>query len=165
MNLILVAAVSDNGVIGRDGKMPWHISEDLKRFKTSTMRHPVIMGRRTFESIYQSLGKPLFGRLNMVLSRKDLGYGGIHVARSMEEAIEGLEKGQPFHEGIDYGSAYIIGGGMVYREAVDLVSQMEITHVHRVVEGDTFLDINWKDWRPVDVDDRGDYSFVGYVRR
>lgn len=113
-----------NRVIGVDGGMPWHLPADLKHFKKVTMGHPVVMGRRTFDSI----GKALPGRRNFVLSRSlDSAPSGCEVAGSLDEALEKL----------DSGPVMVIGGGELYRTALPVASRMELTFIDAAPEGDT----------------------------
>lgn len=122
--LVLIAAMGKNRVIGVDGGMPWHLPADLKHFKAVTMGHPVLMGRRTFESI----GKALPGRRNVVLSRSlDPAPDGCEVAGSLAEALTVL----------DPGPVMVIGGGELYRSALPLASRMELTFIDAAPEGDT----------------------------
>ena len=132
----LVAAVSLNGVIGAQGKLPWHLPEDLKHFKRLTLGHPVIMGRRTWES----LGKPLPGRENIVVSRK-AGFEapGASVASTLEAAVA-LCMGEAV--------AYVIGGAELYAAALPLADGLVLTEIHQDYEGDTrFPDWDRKAWR------------------
>ena len=123
--IYLVAAVARNGVIGAGGKLPWHLPEDLARFKKLTLGHPIIMGRRTWES----LGRPLPGRENIVISRKP-GFeaAGASVAASMEGAIA-LCAGEPV--------AFVIGGAEIYAAALPLADGLVMTEIDRDYEGDT----------------------------
>lgn len=122
--IVLVAAMGRNRVIGVDGGMPWHLPADLKHFKTVTMGHPVVMGRRTFESI----GKALPGRRNVVLSRSLVpAPEGCELAASLDEALDGL----------DAGPLMVIGGGELYRAALPHAARMELTFVDAAPEGDT----------------------------
>ncbi|MDR0688189.1 MAG: dihydrofolate reductase [Prevotellaceae bacterium] len=160
--LSLLVAVADNGVIGNGNRLPWHISEDLKRFRQLTTGHTVIMGRKTFESI----GKPLRGRKNVVISRamQVAPAENLTVARSLQEALQAAQGD---------GEAFIIGGGSIYRQAMPLAQRMHVTHVHANVEGDTlFPEISGEDW--VQTEGSGvmacsksglRYSFATYVRK
>ena len=132
----LIAALADNGVIGRDNGLPWHIPEDLKHFKTLTLGKPVIMGRKTFESI----GKPLKGRSNIIVSRnKNLLIEGAEVVASLEEA---MARAKEFGQEI-----MIIGGAQVYAEALPKAERLYLTFVHTKAEGDTFFpDFATADW-------------------
>ena len=123
----LVAAVAANGIIGRDGKLPWHIPEELKHFKRLTLGHPVIMGRRTWES----LKGPLRERENIVVTRTP-GYEarGASVASSLEGALA-LCLGEPV--------AFVIGGTQLFEESMPLAAGMVITEIQRDYEGDTWF--------------------------
>ena len=131
--IVLVAAMGKNRVIGVDGGMPWHLPADLKHFKAVTMGHPVVMGRRTFESI----GKALPGRRNVVLSRSlDLVPTGCELADSLDDALGRL----------DPGPVMVIGGGELYRAALPRAVRMELTFVDAAPDGDTYF----PDWRHAD---------------
>lgn len=127
--IVIVAAVAENGVIGRDGDMPWKLSSDLKRFKAITMGKPVVMGRKTFDSI----GKPLPGRPNIVISRSEALIDGATVTPGLGAA---LEKAASLVEG-DNLEICVIGGGEIYRHAMERADRLEITHVEGRVDGDT----------------------------
>ena len=159
MNFALVVAVAENGVIGVDGAIPWDYPEDLKRFKKLTTGHPVIMGRRTYESIVSRLGRPLPDRLNIVLSRQDLSLpsGGVQ-ARSVEEAIELAEE-------TDSEVAYVIGGAAVYEAFLPLADRLYRTEIHDTYEGDTeFPEWDPSAWVEVEREDHEELSFVVYER-
>lgn len=135
----IVAAVADNGVIGSNSKMPWRLSTDMKRFKRLTMGKPVVMGRKTFESI----GKPLPGRLNVVVTRQP-GFRpeGVAVAASLDAALAMAA------EAADKGEVVVAGGGEIYAAAIGLADRLYITHVAARPEGDTrFPDIDPAVWR------------------
>ncbi len=126
--LELVAALSENGVIGRAGQIPWHLGEDLQHFKAVTLNHPVIMGRRTFESI----GKVLPHRRNVLISSTFTAeVEGLEVVKTLAEA-RALLASEPL-------SLMIIGGAGLYAEALPLCSRLHLTRLHREVEGDTFF--------------------------
>jgi dihydrofolate reductase len=127
VKIALVAAVAENGVIGREGGLPWRLPEDLKFFKRLTTGHTVIMGRRTWDE----LGKPLPNRRNIVVTRnRSREFPGAERAASLAEALA-LASGDD--------QVFIIGGGEIYRQALPLADRMYLTHVHAVVEGDTFF--------------------------
>lgn len=129
--LTLVVAVAENGVIGRDGGLPWHLSSDLKRFKADTLGKPVIMGRRTF----QSIGKPLPGRHNIVVTRdRDFRADGVTVAASVEAALA-LAHDSAAASGA--GDIAVIGGGDIYRQVFDAADRIILTHVMANPDGDT----------------------------
>ncbi|WP_349357626.1 dihydrofolate reductase [Stappia sp.] len=165
--LVLVAAVGENGVIGADGDMPWRLSTDLKRFKRLTLGHPVIMGRKTFESI----GRPLPGRANIVVTRDAAwAHEGVETVASLDAAIA-LAGAQARAEGT--GAVMVIGGGEIYAATLPLADRLEITRVHLAPEGDThFPRIDPGMWREVarETPERGakdsaDVTFLTYRRR
>jgi dihydrofolate reductase len=140
----LIAAVAANGVIGAGGAMPWRLSTDLRRFKALTIGHPVIMGRATFESI----GKPLPGRVNIVVSGQD-GFApeGVTLASSPEAALERGRSAAP-DAGVD--TVFVIGGARLYAATLPSADTLHITHVEASPEGDTwFPAIDPAVWEPV----------------
>ena len=141
MRLSLIVAMSQNGVIGRAGQLPWHLSADLKRFKRLTMGHHMVMGRKT----YQSIGRPLPGRTSIVLTR-DLSYRApeVIVAHSLDDALR--------LAGED-GEVFVIGGAAIYRMAMPRADRMYVTHIHAAVEGDAvFPPVTWNDWKLIQDD-------------
>ena len=133
--MIAIAAMSRNRVIGVDGRIPWHISEDLKFFKRTTLGHIIVMGRKT----YDSLGKPLPGRENWVVSR-EANIEGVTLFRSFD-AIE---------EPADGRRLYIIGGAQLYAALLPHCSELLLTRIDREVEGDTFFpELSPLDWREI----------------
>ena len=166
IRLSLIAAVAENGVIGAGDRMPWRLSSDLKRFKSITTGKPVVMGRKTFETI----GKPLAGRLNIVVSRKtDFASDGVVLAPSLEAAL--IKAGEKARVSADR-EIMVIGGGEIYREAIDLADRLYITHVEAAPEGDThFPPIDHGLWRatvsehtPAGPKDSAATTFVIYER-
>jgi dihydrofolate reductase len=129
----IIAAVAENGVIGESGAMPWRLSTDLRRFKALTLGKPVVMGRRTFESI----GKPLPGRANFVVSRRQ-GYRpeGVTVAASLDAALAGA-RAAASEAGLD--EVFVIGGGEIYAAAMPHADRLHITHVAARPAGDTLF--------------------------
>ena len=164
--LALVVAVAKNGVIGMEGGMPWHLSTDLKRFKRDTMGKPCIMGRRTFESI----GKALPGRLNIVISRAEFTADDTVHATSIDAALF-LAEGWAKEHGSD--EICVVGGGQMYRETMHLASKLYVTHVMAEPDGDTrFPDITEAEWEPVHREeipkgekDSAETLYVVYERR
>ena len=165
-SLSLIVAMAENNCIGKDNKMPWHISEDLKRFKALTMGAPVIMGRNTFESILGYFRKPLPGRENIVISRS--GYTppegmDVHVFPTPEEAIDyALTRTTE--------EVFIIGGAQIYTQTLDKADIIHLTKVHKAVEGDAFFpDLNMNDWEETTREDHLDhdppYSFLTLKRK
>lgn len=155
----LIYAVSENHVIGNGDKLPWHLPADFRHFKELTTGHTVIMGRRTF----QSIGRPLPGRQNIVLTR-DLAYKaeGIDVAHSLDEAIDKAEDD----------SVFVIGGANVFAEALPLATRIYETRVNTSVVGDVLFDPDLSHWLEeseeihlADEHHEYDYSFITYVRQ
>jgi len=162
MNVALIAAVAENGVIGSDGEMPWHYPADLARFKQTTMGHPVVMGRTTYEAIAARLGGPLPGRTNVVLSRRgslDLPDGAVH-ARSGEAAIEAAAEAL---DG-DTDTVYVVGGASVYEQFLERADELRITEIPEEPDGDTRFPEFGDGWRVVDRETEGELSFVTYRR-
>ncbi len=128
---IIVAVAGKKRVIGSSNKIPWYIPGELKRFKEITMGHPIIMGRKTHESI----GKPLPGRTNIVITtHPDYQALGCIVVHSLEEALR-FAQGKPF----DSEEVFIIGGGQIYAEALPLADKLYLTYIDKEIEGDVFF--------------------------
>ena len=167
MNIVLVAAVGKNGVIGRAGGMPWRLRSDLQHFKKLTLNKPVVMGRKTFVSI----GRPLPQRTNIVITRDaNFAAPGIVTAPSFEAALA-LAREDAGKRGTD--EIMVIGGSEVFAAAMPLAARLEITHVHSDTEGDvTFPPIDPKVWReasrtehPAGPHDEAAFDVAVYVRR
>ena len=143
MTVSLIVAVSSNGVIGRDGGLPWRLSADLRHFKRTTMGHHLIIGRRTWEEV----GKPLPGRTMVVLTRdRCFSADGVKVVHSLEEALA-VARGDD--------EPFIAGGAQIYRMALEagLVDKIYLTRVHALIEGDTlFPQIDLDEWELVSED-------------
>ncbi len=160
MIISIIVAVAENNAIGYDNHLLWHISEDLKRFKSLTTGHHIIMGRKTYESV----GKPLPGRINIVISRQaNYNVEGCLVAKSLEEALE-LAK-------LD-SEVFIIGGGEIYKQSLQIADKVYLTRVHAGFAGDTFFpELNLSEWstecitkgKPANDDGLG-YTFINLVR-
>jgi dihydrofolate reductase len=130
----IVAALGRDRVLGKDNQLLWHIPDDLKRFKQLTLGHPVVMGRKTFESILLSLGKPLPGRTNIVVTRDSAwAHEGAVAAVSIQNAVE-QAKAAPGGEEIIIG-----GGGEIYRQSLPLVDKLYLTLIEDDTEGDSFF--------------------------
>jgi dihydrofolate reductase len=144
MKIVLVAAIGENGVIGRDGALPWRLKSDLQHFKKLTVGKPVIMGRKTFFSI----GKALPQRTNIVLTRDlSLAAPGAVLATSLDAALA-YARNDAEQRGVD--EIMVIGGSDVFEATMPMAARLEITHVHSKVEGDaTFPPIDPKVWREV----------------
>ena len=129
MKLSHIVALSENRVIGIENRLPWQLPEDLKRFRALTQGHPVIMGRKTFESI----GKLLPKRVNIIVTRqKNYSVEGALIAHSLEEALR-FAREAPGNEEV-----FLIGGGEIFRESVEMVEKLYLTWVHTELQGDAF---------------------------
>ncbi len=155
MKLIIIAAHDPNLVIGKDGALPWHYSEDLKFFKRTTLGSPIIMGRVVFEELNE---KPLPGRENVVLSRSKT-YDHVKTFTSIEEAINHFS---------DHDKVFIIGGAEIYRQTIDRVDELIITEIKKEYDGDTFFVDYRKDvgntWKEVWRESNEEMNFVKYKR-
>lgn len=167
MKCSMIVAMSENRVIGINNKLPWYLPNDLKYFKQVTMGKPIIMGRKTYESI----GKPLPGRANIVITRNTQWQAeGVKVAHSLEQAIALAEA----ISNIDGQSeVMIIGGDQIYKACLPQVDRVYLTKVHAEVQGDAwFPEVDWSSWQEVgreDLQAEGanpyDYSFIVYDRQ
>ena len=136
LDVTMVVARARNGVIGNKGALPWHISDDLKRFKALTTGHTVVMGRKTWDSLPR---KPLPGRVNVVVTRQaDWRAEGAITASSLGQATAGTS-----------GTVMVIGGAEIYERALPMATRIELTEVHTKVDGDTRLDPFGPDWAEV----------------
>jgi len=162
LTIALIAAVAANGIIGRDGEMPWHLPADLDHFKQTTMDHPVVMGRRTYDSIASQLGGPLPGRTNIVLSRSDPELGGdVVVVDSIDAAIDAASAAEKTTE-----TVYIIGGATVYEQFLPQADRLVLTELEASYEGDTaFPAFDHTVWEEVDREERDGFAFVTYERQ
>ena len=152
--LSIIVAHDKNLVIGNNGTLPWRIPEDLKHFKQTTMGSPLLMGRGVFEELNC---KPLPGRDNYVLTSRN--YDNVICFKSIPEAVEFLQK---------YDKVFVIGGGEIYRQMLDMANELIVTEIHAEYDGDTFFpeyrnDIGQK-WIETKRTDFSDYSFVTYKR-
>ncbi len=167
MKIVLVAAIGDNSVIGRDGQLPWHLKSDLQHFKKVTLNRPVIMGRKTHEFI----GRVLPDRTNIVLTR-DLGLvaRGAVLATSLDAALA-YARADASKRGVD--EIMVIGGGDIFSATISIAERLEITHVHASPEGDAlFPPIDPEAWQEVSreehfagPDDDADFSLATYTKR
>lgn len=166
----LIFAMAENRCIGKNNQMPWHIPEDLKRFKTLTMEHPVIMGRRTFESILGYLKKPLPGRESIIVTRNPQTlYPDTPILQTgtIEQAIE-IGHTIAKDKGLD--EIFIIGGAQIYTQSLAFANRLYITKVHREIAGDAFFpaidDTDWEESECLSHEDHDPpYSFVTLERR
>lgn len=165
MRISIIVAVAENGIIGREGALPWRLSDDLRRFKQLTMGHTIIMGRRTWESI----GRALPGRRTVVVSRRAdfrTNVDGVATTTNLGHALE-IAAATGDEE------TFITGGAELYRESLGRANRLYLTRVCATVEGDTlFPDIEWKNWQLVESEDHEAnekneyaYRFETYDRR
>jgi dihydrofolate reductase len=166
MNITLVAAISENGVIGRGNALPWRLKSDMAHFRTITMGKPVVMGRKT----YLSIGKPLAGRTIIVVSRdRAFASPGLLVAASLDAAIA-TAHGDALRRGVE--SIIVAGGADIYAQAMPLAARLDITYIHRAVDGDAYFPtIDGRVWheiardeRAAAADDDAAFAFVTYER-
>ena len=149
LDLVVVAAVAENGVIGDAGGMPWHYPADLAHFKRLTTGHPVIVGRKTYESIAARVGGPLPGRTSVVLTTRDLDLPEGAVAANDLDGAVALAAADAADRGVD--EAYVIGGAAVYEQFLDRADRMVLTEVPKRPDGDTrFPDWDADAWREAD---------------
>lgn len=144
IELAVIVAAAQNGVIGRNNTLPWHLPEDLRYFKRTTMGKPIVMGRKTYESI----GRPLPGRTNIVVTRSSQWSAeGVNVVHSLGDALS-LAQDVAANEGAQ--ELMVIGGAEIYRTALLAADRLYLTEVHAEVEGDAYLpQIDWTAWREV----------------
>jgi dihydrofolate reductase len=156
---IIIAAIAKNGVIGRaDKQMPWHDSEEFKHFKQTTYGYPIIMGRKTFES----LGKPLKGRVNIVITKNmnwKSGFEEVLIYPSLEEAIQ-------YCDGSSFEKIFITGGGELYKQAISVVDEMIISYMNFEAEGEVFFpEFDKSKWSVASKERKEKFEIVYYVRK
>jgi len=160
MIISLIAALDKNMLIGADNGMPWHLPADFKHFKEITMGKPVVMGRKTFESI----GRPLPGRQNIVISRKGFSADGVKTADSIDSALQLVS---------DEEEIMIIGGANIYKQMIEKADRLYLTHVDAVCEGDAwFPEYKKDDWNIInelfvkkDEKNNFDFNIISYERK
>ncbi|PSO21930.1 dihydrofolate reductase [Bradyrhizobium sp. MOS003] len=167
MEIVFVVAIAENGVIGAGNAMPWRLKSDMARFKALTIGKPVIMGRKTFESLPR---RPLPGRTNIVITRDaDYRANGAIVTTSAADA-GAVARGDALRRSVT--EIAVIGGAEIFRQWLDRADRLEITEVHARPDGDTHFDINKAEWdevarvrHPAGGEDSAEYSYVTYRRR
>ncbi|MBK5286076.1 MAG: dihydrofolate reductase [Bacteroidia bacterium] len=166
MIISLIAAVSENNIIGRNNSLPWHLPADMKYFREKTMGHCVIMGRKNYNSIPEKFS-PLSGRTNIIVTRQNnFSAPGCIVVHSLQEAIEEAKKKND-------NEIFIIGGGDIFKQSIILADKIYLTRIHSVIEGDVlFPEINLKEWKEeiiehhnADEKNKFDYSFITLIRK
>jgi dihydrofolate reductase len=159
--IIMIAAAAENNALGKDNELVWHLPDDFKRFKNLTSGHPIIMGRKTFESFQ----KPLPNRLHIIITRqKNYQAEGCLVVSNLENAIALTDKNQ---------DAFVIGGGEIYQQALSFTDKIELTRVHDSFEADTFFpEIDEKEWQliqeeyhPKDEKHKIDFTYQTFTRK
>lgn len=158
MKIIIIAAIAKNNVIGKsNGEMPWHIKEEFQHFKQTTFGFPVIMGRRTFET----LGKPLKGRENIIVTRNNdfkIDFAEAKLCHSLEESIKYCET-----KNVD--KVFIIGGGQIYKQAMSIADEMILSFMKFEAEGEVkFPEIKTDTWQLVSTEDREKFAIKRYIR-
>ncbi|MFB6217214.1 MAG: dihydrofolate reductase [Candidatus Aenigmatarchaeota archaeon] len=155
MERVIIAAMDENRVIGKDNSIPWHFPEDLEHFKETTMGYPVVMGRSTYESLPKNF-RPLPGRKNIVLTRSGFEADeSVKIANSLDEAW-GLAKKTGKEK------VFIIGGASIYEQTLKDADRLIITEIHGEYNGDTFFPDFRQNWTEVERTDKGELSFVKY---
>lgn len=144
MRISLIAAVAEGGAIGRDGGMPWHLSSDLRHFKATTMGCPVVMGRKTYESI----GRPLPGRPNIVVTRNpEFSADGVEALSDLDEA---LDRAAALADETGAAEVFVIGGGMLYKAALSRTDRIYFTEIHARIDGDAhFPELDPREWHEI----------------
>lgn len=155
MKVVIIAAIAHNNVIGKDGKIPWYSEDDLKFFKETTLNYPVIMGRKTF----QSIGKVLPNRINMVLSNSNLHNENILVYKNISTALSFCKKKK-------FEKVFIIGGESIYTQFMDIADELIISKFNLNLDGDRFFpNINFDTWTEYQRIDFNDFSVYYYLRK
>lgn len=158
MRIVIISAIAQNGVIGKsNGEMPWHEKEEFQHFKKTTLGFPVIMGRKTFET----LGKPLKGRENIIISRnKDFKVNFIDT-----ETFHSLADAIKYCESKNSEKAFIIGGGQIYEQAISIADEMILSFMKFEADGEIkFPEINQANWKQISTEDRERFEIRKYVR-
>jgi dihydrofolate reductase len=158
LKIILIAAIAKNNVIGRiNGEMPWHIKEEFKHFKDTTMGSAIIMGRKTFET----LRKPLKGRENIIITKSEnfsAAFDNVKIFHSLDESID-------YCGNKEYEKIFIIGGGEVYKQAIPKADELILSHLKFDAEGEIeFPEIDSQEWKIISTEDREQFEIVRYVR-
>lgn len=159
MKKIIISAVAKNGVIGKsNGEMPWHVKEEFKHFKNTTFGFPIVMGRKTFET----LGKPLKGRLNCIVTKNKnyrVPFEEVKIFNDLEESFEYLEKANEK-------KIFIIGGGKIYEQSIYIADEMIISYMNFDAEGDVYFPkIDKNIWKIESKDKRDEFEIFYYVRK
>jgi len=159
LKIIIISAVAQNGVIGRsNGDMPWHVKEEFQHFKQTTIGYPILMGRKTFET----LGKPLKGRENIIITRDEnysCNFEEVKIVHSLNGGIEHCKITSPE-------KIFIIGGGEIYKQAINIADELIISYMKFDAEGEIkFPEISENDWVVDSRDDGEKFEIVKYTRK
>ena len=159
----MILAAAENEVIGRDNDLPWHLPDDLRRFKAVTSGHVAVLGRRTHESIVGRLGKPLPGRISVVVSRTPKpGHDTVIYQPTLDAALSVARAIEAF-AGRD--EVFVLGGAQIYTEALPSVDRVYLTRVHREVDGDAAMPPGWLDgFKETAAEHHGTHSYLTYER-
>ncbi|MCB1680436.1 MAG: dihydrofolate reductase [Rhodospirillales bacterium] len=149
----IIAAMAKNRTIGIENKLPWNIPEDLAYFKKVTMGKPLLMGRKTFESIVEQLGKPLPGRINIVLSERGFKAGNTTVMDNFDKAIHEAKK---LAKDAGHDEMLIIGGRQLYEQALRVADRIYLTEVHEEFDGDAWFPDLGPEWKEISREERKD---------
>lgn len=158
MKIIIISAIAQNGVIGKsNGEMPWHVKEEFQHFKQTTLGSPVIMGRKTFET----LGKPLKGRENLIVTRNN----DFHLNFEETKIFHSIKDSLKYCESKEYEKAFIIGGGQIYKQALSLADEMILSYMKFEAEGDIFFpEFSDDKWKKISTEDREQFEIVTYIK-
>jgi len=159
----MILAAAENEVIGRDNDLPWHLPDDLRRFKAVTSGHVAVLGRRTYESIVKRLGRPLPGRISVVVSRTPKpGHDTVVYQPTLDAALSVARAIEAF-AGRD--EVFVLGGAQIYVEALPSVDRVYLTRVHREVDGDAAMPAGWLDgFKETAAEHHGTHSYLTYER-
>ena len=159
MKIIIISAVAKNGVIGKsNGEMPWHVKEEFQHFKDTTFGFPIIMGRKTFET----LGKPLKGRLNIILTNTK----GINYPFEDVKIFHSLNEVYSFCRKEKYDKIFVIGGGEIYKQAIESADELIISYMDFEAEGDVlFPEIDNNKWKVETTEKRNEFEIYWYIRK
>ena len=159
MRIIIISAVAKNGVIGRsNGEMPWHVKEEFQHFKNTTLGFPILMGRKSFDT----LGKPLKGRLNVVITNNSeykVPFEEVKIFHSLQKAVD-------YFDSLNQDKIFIIGGGQIYKQAISFADEMIISTMDFEAEGDVlFPQFDESKWKIEKKDKREQFEIIYYVRK
>ena len=159
MRIIIISAIAQNGVIGKsNGEMPWHVKEEFQHFKQTTLGSPIIMGRKTFET----LGKPLKGRENIIVTRNNdfhLNFDETKIFHSLQDSIK-------YCESKKYQKAFIIGGGQIYKQALSFADGMILSYMKFEAEGDIYFpEFSKVNWEKISSEDREQFKIITYIKK